>query len=519
MPGDAVFWFLLIVSATNAARAWWRGAGQRGWLLLSLGLLVLTLAGRFTADERLLWAAAGAWLVLIVLPMILLRTATALASRERFDAARSYATLAAVLHPCDGWREMPAFLGAQDRANRGDIDGALELLEPLCRPGAPAEAKASLVRARHLQRWEEIVERTADDAFTRSADADTLGLILRAHGEIGDVPGMVDLWERHRKALSAHQAIRDYARLALFAFSGRVEATRRLMEARMATIPAATRDYWLATARLAAGETDAARREFERLLPEVGAGPRRAMERRLALIDRPPATLDERRRGLIDAEEARSEEEVRFTAPVPVRSPAGLVTRWLIGANVAVFVLESLMGGSTDPATLHRLGGLCTGCVSEGAWWRLLTSTFLHYGPLHLAMNLLALAALGPAAEKALGRRRFVLVYLAAGVGSMATVALRAWATGVESFTVGASGAVMGLIGSSAATMLRGWLRERAPAARSRGLAMASYVAIQMAIDTFVPQFSFTAHLAGAVTGFVITLLVGDRLARRADGA
>jgi membrane associated rhomboid family serine protease len=72
----------------------------------------------------------------------------------------------------------------------------------------------------------------------------------------------------------------------------------------------------------------------------------------------------------------------------------------------------------------------------------------------------------------------------------------------------------MGLIGATAAMMLRGWFNERAVAARNRGLAMAGVVLGQMAIDTLVPQLSFTAHLSGALIGFVATLLLGDRLAR-----
>ena len=85
--------------------------------------------------------------------------------------------------------------------------------------------------------------------------------------------------------------------------------------------------------------------------------------------------------------------------------------------------------------------------------------------------------------------------------------------------TVGASGAVMGLIGATAAMMFRGWLREGAVAARNRGLEMAGVVLGQMVIDTLVPQLSFTAHLSGAVIGFAITLLLGDRLARPASQA
>ena len=514
MGSDAVFWLLVMLAAINAVLAWRRHVRQRGWLAVYATILSIAIAGQFGGDGRLVWGAGGAWLLLVVVPALLARGAMNLSAREKHAAARRIASVAGMLHPFDGWREAPTFLGAQALASAGDPDGAAALLEPLCRPGSPMGEKASLVRARVLGHWQEIVDLAASHSDRPPADPDVLGLLVRALGETGDAAGMVDLWDRHRDKLVRQPAIRNVARLALFAFSGRVEATRRHLQTALPAMPAPTRDFWLATARLAAGDADAARGEFERILPTANAATRRAIERRLDGLRRPPPSLDPRQMEVVAAEEARAEEESRFAPPVSVWSPGGLVTRFLVGTNVAVFLLETALGGSTDYATLHRLGGLCTGCVVRGAWWRMVTSTFLHLGPLHLAMNVLALAALGPAAETALGKRRFLTVYLVSGIGSMAAVALRAWATDTASFTIGASGAVMGIVGSNAAMMLRGWVRERAPVARQRGLAMAGYVAVQMVVDSMVPQFSFTAHLAGAIIGFVTTLLLGDRLRR-----
>lgn len=68
--------------------------------------------------------------------------------------------------------------------------------------------------------------------------------------------------------------------------------------------------------------------------------------------------------------------------------------------------------------------------------------------------------------------------------------------------------------GATAAMMLRGWVRERAAAAWSRGLSMVGFVVWQAAVDSVVPQFSFTGHLAGAVIGFLAALTLGDRLRR-----
>ena len=73
----------------------------------------------------------------------------------------------------------------------------------------------------------------------------------------------------------------------------------------------------------------------------------------------------------------------------------------LIALNIAMFVAEPALGGSTNPLTLHRLGALESWAVRFGGeYWRLLTSLFLHYGPLHLLFNLYALFVIGPGLER-----------------------------------------------------------------------------------------------------------------------
>ena len=158
----------------------------------------------------------------------------------------------------------------------------------------------------------------------------------------------------------------------------------------------------------------------------------------------------------------------------------------MIALNILVFLAEVRLGGGEDIEVLYRLGALFPPAVCAGQWWRLIASTFLHFGPLHLAMNMIGLWILGPFAEFALGLRRFVLVYLLAGVGGMATVLALSFGAGQQSFTVGASGCVMGLVGATAALMLRGWLRENAQAAKRRLGAMLLIVSLQTVFDCMV---------------------------------
>jgi len=119
---------------------------------------------------------------------------------------------------------------------------------------------------------------------------------------------------------------------------------------------------------------------------------------------------------------------------------------------------------------------------------------------------------LGPFMEFALGFRRYLLVYLIAGVGSMGTVMLFASGARKEQLTVGASGCIMGLVGATGALMLRGWLRHRASTAKRRLVATVVIVVMQTTFDSMVPQVSMTAHLSGVLIGFFVMLAFRDRL-------
>ncbi len=124
-------------------------------------------------------------------------------------------------------------------------------------------------------------------------------------------------------------------------------------------------------------------------------------------------------------------------------------------------------------------------------------------------MNMFGLWLLGPFTEFALGLWRFLLVYLAAGIGSTAVVLLASMAKDEREMLVGASGAIMGLVGAVGALMLRGWLREKAHVAKQRLFGILALVAMQTVFDSVVPQVSMTAHLSGAVIGFAAAALLG----------
>ncbi|MFI6153657.1 rhomboid family intramembrane serine protease [Kitasatospora sp. NPDC051170] len=142
---------------------------------------------------------------------------------------------------------------------------------------------------------------------------------------------------------------------------------------------------------------------------------------------------------------------------VPVADGA-LVTRLLILANLLVWVLAAYVFTpqldrvwSLYSVGLHRNG---PEGVAEGPdqWYRLLTATFLHVEWWHIGTNMLALLVLGPALEEALGRLRFLGLYLLAGLGGSTLGFL---IDGDWLNSRGASGAIFGLIGATVVLQLR----------------------------------------------------------------
>jgi membrane associated rhomboid family serine protease len=168
-----------------------------------------------------------------------------------------------------------------------------------------------------------------------------------------------------------------------------------------------------------------------------------------------------------------------------------LVTKALIGINVAIYLLELALGGELN-GTGNRIyveGVLYGPVVAAGDWWRLFTSMFLHYGPIHLALNMLALWWFGAAIEHALGRGRYLLLYLVSGLAGSAGALILS----PESLTVGASGAIFGILGAA-------FVLERQRIYVLGGGAV-SIIALNLVFTLFIPGISIGGHLGGLAGG------------------
>ncbi|HEX7599728.1 MAG TPA: rhomboid family intramembrane serine protease [Polyangia bacterium] len=506
----SVLFFCLAGLGIALARLRWGGVG---WAVLFVAILLMDVAGSLGNIRALVFASVLAWLLLVLLPGMLARLYHRRIVEQRYPSARRLAQVIACLHPADGWRQQPEVVKALELAQRGELSGALHVLRPLQTIKSVHGLGAMVIFFQISHQWDEFLVWQAKLPARLQKQPQLLQTMLRALGETGDRRGLVEFYQRHRQKIArlAPPAQRDIARLMLFAFCGRTQAVERLFRGNLSRLPATTQEFWMATSELAAGQPEAAQRRLQPLVAIDDARTRTSALRRLAQLTSPPPLADPALETVVNEAEIEQAHDARFGARPTLFARQARATQTLIALNLAMFGAEVLFGGSTNPATLYGLGALSPSAVRAGEWSRLAISLFLHWGPLHLMMNMVGLWVLGPFVERALGSRRFFFLYLLAGLGSMGALVALAPPSSAE-LVAGASGCIMGLVGATGAIMLRGWLREKAFSAKRRLAGVVVIVAMQTAFDALIPQVSMTAHLSGAAIGFAIALLWRDRL-------
>jgi rhomboid protease GluP len=193
-------------------------------------------------------------------------------------------------------------------------------------------------------------------------------------------------------------------------------------------------------------------------------------------------------------------------------TPRTIVTHGLITVNLLTF---AAMMASTYPEstpslkTLIQWGANYGPQTLAGQWWRLFTCQFLHAGVPHLFFNLWVLRDLGRLVERFTGNFAFLLLYLFAGtVGSIASLY-----THPEVTSVGASGAIFGLLGATLAFVVR--CRGLVPHEVLKGLwaSGSAFVVFNLAFGVMIPGIDVAAHVGGLVGGFLGGFVVSLPLA------
>ena len=200
------------------------------------------------------------------------------------------------------------------------------------------------------------------------------------------------------------------------------------------------------------------------------------------------------------AEGAKSVRAPRTIAGGLVSANAGSVSMAIIAINVVAYLLTVATGGTDGSVFQHGAmlaesrfnfdGELLRG-VSDGAYWRLLTSAFLHENVLHILFNMYALYLFGPFVEQALGRVRYIAAYLTMSVGASVFVY---WLSSPGTLTIGASGAIFGLFGMALILLLKAKQDVRT-------------LLVLLGINAFIStqgNISWQGHLGGFIFGCVL---------------
>ena len=189
----------------------------------------------------------------------------------------------------------------------------------------------------------------------------------------------------------------------------------------------------------------------------------------------------------------------------------------LVALNVAVWAAITLTGGRASgladalallvsgrceaarpgyffpgATSAETCGALWVPGVADGAAWQLVTSMFTHVEIWHLAGNMVALWFLGPQLEMAVGRLRFLALYLVSGLAGSAMVL---WFAGDQVQTVGASGAIFGLMGALLVMVLK---------VGGNVSQIGLLLAVNVAITFTVPGISWQGHLGGFLGGVLV---------------
>ncbi len=512
---EILFWMVCLSCGTTLfAILRRRQSGVRSWIILYTLILLTCVTGRWTNHAWLIYAASGGWLLFAIAPAVIAHRYLICFFQQRYLAAGRLARTIAWLHLARSWWKQADICRALHLVQQNQTAAAIEILNRYRNESSAVGLAAVINLYRIEDRWDELLKWFPANMDRLREHPVILPTMLRAQGETGNIPGLIASFDLYRNIIiNITPALqRDLCFLSLFAFSGRRQAVERLLAGGLSVLPKPTQRFWLATADLAAGRSTGARAEFEKLLPETETVQQRVIKRRLAQTDIPPVMISEAASTVLNEAESALDHVERFGAQRGVLSEHARAIQTIIVLNLLMFVVELRLGGSTNDGTLHWLGAMYPPDVLAGQWWRLVAAMFLHFGPLHLLMNMLGLASIGPLVEYAFGFRRFLLIYFVAGIGSMAAVLTHATIAHADHITVGASGSVLGIVGATGALMLRGWWQENSAFARRRLFVVGAIILTQTFFDAMIPQISMTAHLSGAVTGFLFTLLLRDRL-------
>lgn len=186
----------------------------------------------------------------------------------------------------------------------------------------------------------------------------------------------------------------------------------------------------------------------------------------------------------------------------------------LIAANVTIFFLLELLGQTESANFMMEYGAVYPPYLAEnGEYWRLFTSMFMHFGLEHLLNNMVMLGAAGQILERAIGKWKFLLLYLLSGIGGSTLSYLQMLKSGEYAVAAGASGAVFGIIGALAWIVLI----HKGEFETLTGKGMLVMIALCLYYGVSTANVDNWGHIGGLIMGFLLSMIFYRRPMKKID--
>jgi rhomboid protease GluP len=179
------------------------------------------------------------------------------------------------------------------------------------------------------------------------------------------------------------------------------------------------------------------------------------------------------------------------------------LTMALLVVITLIWLYEAYIDAPDDSMKLAALGAILPGTLQRGEYWRLVTGMFLHGSWLHWASNSWALYQLGTLYEILFGTRRFAIVYFVSGIVASIASAMHL----VNGPSVGASGAIFGVLGAFIFSIRRSPRYRHQPWSRGLIAQLVFWIGINLVIGASIAVIDNVAHVGGLIAGLLLGFL------------
>lgn len=185
-----------------------------------------------------------------------------------------------------------------------------------------------------------------------------------------------------------------------------------------------------------------------------------------------------------------------------VKEEKPILTYIFVGLNVLMYLITAFLSGNiidSNTRVLVFLGAKVNPLIDRGQYYRLITAAFLHGGLMHIGFNMYALTALGPLVEKVFGKFRYIIIYFFSAITSSYLSYIFS-----NSISVGASGAIFGLLGASLVFAVR----SEDKVGRAFVNNIMSVIVVNLIIGFSMANVDNFGHIGGLIGGFVVSLIL-----------